>query len=228
MTALPSATTSGSYRPTGWAAIASGAIGIIAFGSLIAYLTTTPTEVLESKVILGPGVMAPVSRLLINSSDVSFILQVLFMIPVALVLHAFGRQRSPGVSRVAVTVGIIALCGVALLRLLTLLNPEVSGILFMGPTGFIGAWLIVVNWLLAGVLSRGLRITGTVAGVGLVIQSASFFFLGGLTVLTDGPQAYADDVDFHNGNAIGGVPGSILFSTWAILLGCKLLRARDS
>ena len=226
MTTVPPATTSAPHRPAGWAAIASGAIGIIAFGLLVAFLAITPTEILESKVTLEPGVMPPVSRLLINSSDVGFILQALFMIPVALVLHAFGRQHAPGVSRATVTVGVFALSLIALLRLLTLLNPAVSGILFMGPTCFVGAWLIVVNWLLAGVLSRGLRITGTVAGIGLVIQSASFFFLGGRIVLTEGPEAIADDVDFHNWNAIGGVPGSILFSIWAILLGYKLIRAR--
>lgn len=172
--------------------------------------------------------MPLVSTLFLSSSEVGFILQALLMIPVALALHAHGRQRSPEVSRAAVTVAIISLGGVALLRLLTVVNPKVSGILFMGPTGFIGIWLIVINWLLAGVLSRGLRITGTVAGVGLIIQSASFFFLGGLIVLTEGAEAYADDVDFHNWNAIGGVPGSILYSIWAILLGSKLLRSRDS
>ena len=215
--ALREASTSESYHPAGWAAIASGAIGLIAFGLLIAYLATSSNEVLESKV----------SRLLLGSSDVGFMLQAVFMIPVALVLHAFGRQRSQGVSRAAVTVGIVALCSVTLLRLLTLLNPEISGILFMGPTGFVGAWLIVVNWLLAGMLSRGLRITGTIAGVGLLIQGASFFFLGGLIVLTDGPEAITDDLDFHNGNAIGGVPGIILYSFWAILLGSRLLRARS-
>lgn len=223
---LHEASASGSYRLAGWAAIASGVIGIIAFGSLIAYLATTPSEVLESKVALEPGAIPLLSRLFLSSSDVGFILQSLLMIPVALAIHAYGRQRSPAVSLAAVTVAIIALGGVALLRFLTVVNPDVSGILFMGPTGFIGAWLIVVNWLLASVLSRGLRTTGTVAGVGLIIQSASFFFLGGLIVLTAGPEAYADDVDFHNWNAIGGVPGSILFAIWAILLGSKLLRAR--
>lgn len=216
--------TGSTYRFAGWAAIASGVFGIIAFGSLIAYLTTTPTEILESKVVLKLGFMPPMSRLLLTSSDVGFMLQALIMIPVALALHDFGRQRSPGASRAAVTMGIIALCSVALLRLLYHVNPEVSGILFMGPTGFVGVWLIVVNCLVAGVLSRGLRITGTVAGVGWVIQGASFFFLGGLAVLTDGPEAYADDVDFHNGIAIGGVPASILYPIWAILLGRKLLR----
>jgi hypothetical protein len=132
MTTVQSATTSESYRPAGWAAIASGVIGMIAIGSLIAYLATQATEFLES------GVMPPVGRLLLTSNYVGVILQALFMIPAALALHALGRQRSPGMSRAAVTVGIIALCGVALLRLLLLINPAVSDILFMGPIGFVG------------------------------------------------------------------------------------------
>lgn len=228
MTTSILATSSGSHRPAGWAAIASGVLGFIAFWTLIAYIATTPSELLESKVVLKPGAMPTMARFLLTSNSVEVMLQVLFMIPVALALHALGRQHSPGVSRAAVTVGIIALCGVALLELLPLVNPEVSDILFMGPMAFVGAWLIVVNWLLAGVLSRTLRITGTVVGVGWVIQGASFFFLGGLAVLTDGPQAYADDVDFHNGVAIGGVPGNFLYPIWAILLGSKLVRMRGT
>jgi hypothetical protein len=57
---------------------------------------------------------------------------------------------------------------------------------------------------------------------------ASFFFLGGLVVLTDGPFAYANDVDFHNGIAIGGVPGNILYPIWTVLLGRKLAQAQGS
>jgi hypothetical protein len=206
------------YRSAGWAAIASGFVGILAVGSLIAYLTTQADEFIKS------GVMPPVGRLLITSNYVGVMLQAIFMIPVAVALHTLGRQRSVGVSRAAVTVGIIALCGVALFRLLLLVNPAVSDILFMGPIGFVGVWLIVVNWLLAGVLSRAIRITGTIAGVGLVIVGASFFFLGGLVVLTEGPYAYTSNVAFHIGIAVGGLPGFIIYPIWAILLGRKLLR----
>ena len=102
-----------------------------------------------------------------------------------------------------------------------------SDILFMAPTGFVGVWLIVVNGLGASGLSRGLRAVGILAGIGLVIGGASFFFLGGLAVFTDGPFAYANDVDFHVGIAIGGILGNILFPTWAILLSRKLIRTQN-
>ena len=222
---LPIANRLAPYRSVGWAAIASGVLALIAFVSLIAYLTTTPQEILDSQVILDPGVMPPMSRFLLASNSVEIAFQSLLMIPVALALHAFGHRRSPVASRAALALGILGLCGVALFQLLPLINPKVSDIFFMGPTGFVGAWLIAINWVLASVLSGRLRIVGTVAGIGLVIVGASFFFLApGVDVLITRPLAYANDVDFHNGIAIGGVPGNILYPIWAILVGRSLLR----
>jgi hypothetical protein len=219
----PTATTTGStYRFAGWAAIASGFIGIISIACLIAYLATQARQFMES------GVMPPIGAVLTTGFIVGGLLQALCMIPVGIALHTLARQRWPRVSQAAITVGIVALAAVALLRLLLLLNPAVPDILFMGPMGFVGAWLIVVNWLLAGQFPRVLKIVGTVAGVGLVILGSSFFFLGGLAVLTDGPFAYANDVDFHVGIRIGGFPGFILYPIWAILLGRRLLRAQHA
>jgi hypothetical protein len=94
----------------------------------------------------------------------------------------------------------------------------------MAPLGFVGVWLIAVNWLAGGVISIVLRIMGIIAGLGLVIVGASFFFLGGLAVLTDGPFAYANNVSFHIGIRIGGIPGFILYPIWAIMFGRSLLR----
>jgi hypothetical protein len=188
----------------------------------MAYLATQASEFQQT------GVMPTVGSALITSNYVGVMLQALFMVPVALVLHTIGRQRSLGVSRVAVMVGIVALGGVAVLRFMLLVDPRISDILFMAPMGFVGVWLIAVNWLLAGVLTTPIRVAGTVAGLGLVVLGASFFFLGGLVVLTDGPLAYASDVDFHVGIAIGGLPGLVVFPIWTIFLGGKLLRARDS
>jgi hypothetical protein len=222
MTTPTASTKASTYRFAGWAAIASGFVGIISIACLIAYLATQARQFMEA------GVMPPLGAVFTKGFNVGGLLQALCMIPVGIALHTLARQRSPGVSQAAVVVGVIALAGVASLRLLLLLNPAVPDILFMGPMGFVGAWLIVVNWLLAGLLPRMLRIVGTVAGVGLVILGASFFFLGGLAVLTDGPSAYANDVDFHVGIRIGGFPGFILYPIWAILLGRRLLRAQHA
>ena len=172
--------------------------------------------------------MPPVGRILITTNYVGVLVQALLMVPVALALRALIRNQTPAISRTFLVVGTTALLGVALARLLLLLNPAVSDILFMGPMGFVGVWLIAVNWLSAGVISRVLRTLGIIAGLGLVILGASFFFLGGLAVLTDGPFAYANNVNFHIGIAIGGFPAFILYPIWAILLGRRLLRMQDT
>jgi hypothetical protein len=150
-------------------------------------------------------------------------LQALLMIPVAIAVSALlGRGL---VNRSATVLGCLGLSVVALLKLLLLLpDPAVSDILFMGPTMFVGVWLVVVNWLLAGKLSLAMRALGTIAGLGLVTVGLSFFFLGGLVVLSEGPSAYANDKDFHIGIAVGGVPGFILYPVWAVLLGRSLLQ----
>lgn len=219
MTIEPAAIASGSYRPAGWAAIASGATGFVAIGALIAYLATQASE------FIGTGVMPPLGKALITSNYAAVLLQALLMIPVAFALHALGRRRAPGTSRAALYVAVISLGGVALVRFLLLLSPAVSDILFMGPMGFVGLWLVAVNWLLAGVLPIWLRVLGTIAGIGLVILGASFFFLGGILVLWDGPFSYTNNVNFHVGIAIGGFPGFIIYPLWAIFLGRNLLRA---
>jgi hypothetical protein len=149
------------------------------------------------------------------------------MIPAAVTVSALSERGPSRVRRATAMLGGIGLSAVALLKLLLLLpNPTVSDILFMGPTGFVGIWLVVVNWLLAGKLALSVRIVGTIAGLGLVIVSVSFFFLGGLVVLWEGPFAYAKDVDFHVGIRIGGVPGFILYPVWAVLLGRTLLQRK--
>jgi hypothetical protein len=80
--------------------------------------------------------------------------------------------------------------------------------------------------LLSGILSRGIKIIGTIAGVGFVIAGISFFFLGGLAEFTH-PDSIGDDLVFHIPLWVGGVPAFILYPVWAILLGRKLLRAGD-
>jgi hypothetical protein len=206
------------HRPAGWASIASGIAGIIALACLVAYLAT------QARTFMQTGIMPPVGRLLITTHKTGALVQALLMIPPAMAVLEAGRRRSASLSRAVAVVGCLALGAVVLVRVGILLSPAVSDILFMGPIGFVGVWLVAVNWLLAERLSLVTRIVGTIAGLGLVIVGASFFFLGGLAVLTDGPYAYGKDVDFHVGIQIGGAPGFILFPIWAVLLGRALLR----
>jgi ketosteroid isomerase-like protein len=206
------------HRFAGWASIASGVVGIIALACLVAYLAT------QARTFVQTGVMPPTGWLLLTANKTGALLQALLMIPAAIAVLEAGRRGSASLSRAVAVVGCLGLAVVVLVRVGILLSPAVSDILFMGPIGFVGVWLIAVNWLLAGRLSLATRIVGTIAGLGLVIVGASFFFLGGLAVLTDGPYAYGKDVDFHVGIRIGGAPGFILFPIWSALLGRALLR----
>ena len=96
-------------------------------------------------------------------------------------------------------------------------------------TGISGVLLVAFYYQLAlGELPCPLcalqRVGFIVAGVGLVIAGLSFFFLGGLDVLTKGPDAYGENLPFHLGLWIGGVPGFVLLPIWGILCGRTLMQ----
>lgn len=207
---------------SGWAAVASGVVGLIALAALFVYLSTQFGEFQET------GTIPPAGWVLLRINYAGVMLQALLLMPAAVTLDKLLRPASPKVSQLAIGTGVAGLCGVAVLRLLLLLTPAVSDILFMGPLGFVGVWLAIVNLLASGVLPRALRVVGLLAAIGLIIVGASFFFLGGLAVLHDGPFAYQDNAEFHLGIAIGGIPGFILYPIWAILTGCTLSRRRKS
>ena len=223
MTTLQAATGPGAAsRGAAGSAIASELMGIMSFASLIAcavYVASHKPD--EFKALADVPLLG---RLLFKSVYVGSMLQALFMIPVAAAVHALGRLSSRTLSQILAAVGISALTAVVLLRVLIFVDPEVSDILFIGPIGFVGAWLIAVNWLLRDKLSRGLRLAGTVSGVGFVVAGMSFFFLGGLAEFAN-PGAYGDNMPFHIGLWVGGIPGFVVFPIWAILLGRGLRRS---
>lgn len=202
-------------RRAGWSAVASGLMGLMSFGCLLAMAGYIASHLPDEFKTLADAPF--LLRLLLKGVYVGSMLQALFMIPVAAAAHTLGRLRSPRLSQLATVVGIGALTIVVLLRVLIFVDSEVSDILFIGPMGFVGVWLIVVNWLRRDRISRGLRIAGTVAGVGFVIAGMSFFFLGGLAEVAH-PGAYANNVPFHIGLWVGGIPAFILYPIWAILL----------
>ena len=84
------------YRYAGWAAIASGIIGYIAFGFLVAFLIPHLTEHLRGGI-------------LIRSHDMGVILQFLLLIPVVFGLHKLLCHRSPRMSQAMLITGIGAL-----------------------------------------------------------------------------------------------------------------------
>ncbi len=161
MTAQASAMTAESTsRFAGWAAITSGAIGIVAYGFLWAALVSRIRGAAENAYVL-----------LFRTHDLGVILQSLFMIPVVFTLGAIGSQHSRGVSRATVAVGVAALSLIVLCLLLIFVN-VIADTIYLVPQGVLGAWLIVVNRLLSSVLPRTLTWLGIVCGVGLVLVAA--------------------------------------------------------
>lgn len=227
MTADASATTiEPPYRFAGRAAIASGVIGIMAFGFLITGIAGRAA-----------GGVERAWEDLVRIHDIGVILQSIFMIPVVLALHSLGRQRSPGVSRATVALSVAALSLVVLFLLLIFAN-VVWDVLYMIPQGLLGVWLIVVNRLLSSTFPRSLTRLGTVAGVGLVLVAAfpigfgifvdPIGFHGPVPFDFDPPQANTANAIVHMVLLVGSFMGVTTYPIWATLLGRKLLRKEGS
>jgi len=198
----------------------AGVAGLVAFACLLTYLTTQVGTFIET------GVMPTEGVLLLAAFDLSGALQALLMMPVALALRGLGAQRHHTAGNVVLAIGCIGFLGVAVLRGLTHVAPSIfSDILFMAPTGLVAIWLLATCVLPNGLLPLWLRLIGVVAALGLLIVAGSFFFLDGIAVLTEGVDAYASNEEFHEGIAVGGPPGNILFAIWSIVVGIRLLRA---
>jgi hypothetical protein len=209
-------------RSTPWLAIVSGVLGICSFGSLIVYITTPSLQMQEF------GGVPPMGELLLTVQFLSSAAQVLMMIPVAIWLFGMSDRRSPSLGRNGIAqgwtiLGVVALAGVAILRLVAMADTSVSDILFMLPMGLVGIWLVATNWLNPVTLPAWMRIMGLVAGLGLIGVGLNFVFNGGLAVFSKGPLAYGDNVNFHIGLGLFGFPGFSLFATWSVLLGLRSL-----
>lgn len=221
MTLAPAKTTAESYRSTGRAAIASGVIGLVAYGFLWAFLLT-----------MGSGGDEQAGRLLITTHDVGVLLQSLFMIPLVLTFGGIVGQRSPSARRSSVVMGIAALV-LTVFSLLLIIANMVAGPFFMLWQGLLGIWLIVVNRLVSGTISGGLRRFGTVVGVGLMIAAVfpvgNFLFvdptLGPLPFNYEPPAGTerANEI-LHNILVIGGFLGVAPLPIWTALVGRKLLK----
>ena len=159
MTTSASAKTTAAFRSAGRAAITSGVIGLVAYGFLWAFLITMIS-----------GGDEQTCRPLITTHDVGVLLQSLFMIPLVLTFGDIVGQRSPGARRSIVAMGVAALA-LTMVSLLLIVANVLAGPFFMLLQGLLGIWLVVVNRLVSGAFSRGLRWFGMVIGVGLMIAA---------------------------------------------------------
>jgi hypothetical protein len=149
-----------------------------------------------------------------NTNFLAAMLQAIFLLPLVSPLS--------GTRRIARILGIAGFSLVAILRLLPIVLPAVSDILFMLPIGLVGIWLLLVNGRPSSPRSRATRTLGTIAAVFLLGVALNFLFNGGLAVFTRGPFAYGNDIPFHIGLALTGAPAFTLFPVWSILLGIRL------
>lgn len=205
-------------RIADWSAIASGVIGILAFGSMAAAvfvrLSNYPPE------------------LLFRINDVGVILQSLLMIPVALALWRLSRRRPPAMSRATLAFGIVALWLTVIWLALIFVDLAWDAV-YNIPQGLIGVWLMLVNRRLSGVLGRGVRWLGTIAGFGMVLVGqfpiTYAIFVEPVNFFASSP----DDAPFVETPAnniihllliIGSYFGVLPYPIWSMLVGRRLLR----
>jgi hypothetical protein len=117
-----------SYRKAGWAAIASGVIGIASFGLLMTAVTTRVTWIPSDRVWM-----------LFNAHDFGVALQFLLLLFAIFGLRTLADQTPPGLSKAAFATGVWAVIFVVLLVLLGVGGKLVSNGLYMFPQGIFGA-----------------------------------------------------------------------------------------
>ena len=141
-------------------------------------------------------------------NDIVSVLQMLFMLPVAVGLYLVARQAGPSVALVVSIVGVLGMLVAALLQALLVARvveyeQTIGAVLAAG--GVIGLWLVLVNSQAWGeaILPGGLAICGIAAGVGYGLLAVGFR-MGG----QEHPLSYAG-------------AGAVLvgYSVWAIWLG---------
>lgn len=205
-------------------ALWSGVIGIVAVGLLIAALAA-PTP--------SPNSMRRETSLF-AWQNAAVILQALGMIPVTIGLRRLGNIETDAGRPADVALGLFAQLSLILTSAL-LFTDTVSDMLYMAPIGLVGLWLLTINRRDDGVFSRGLVWTGRVAGTGLVTVGVGFVIYGMLvapavftrplsTAEIDAQSLTPANLVAHVCMAVGTLFGRIVYPTWAIFLGLRLLR----
>ena len=201
-------------RPASRAAIASGVVGLVACGCLLAGVELRAWRLASRPLVLS----------LFRVHDAASILQSVLLIPVAFALHSISAHR-----RAPVIIAVASLVTISVLQSLRVINigPDT---LYMLPQGLLGLWLIAVNRRLSFVVPRHITRIGVIAGVGLVLIALSLiavlavFGLGldARSVIT--PQARTVNRLAHINLRWSSYVGRALYPIWAILLGRWLVR----
>ncbi|MCO5947361.1 hypothetical protein [Mucilaginibacter flavidus] len=214
------------YRYAARAAIASGAIGIIAYVFLIAYLLIRSQD--------GQNGTLP-----IRVHDSCVILQFLFLIPVVIALFKLIQARSSDLSRAMLNAGVGALC-FTILFLLLIFPKIMADTLYMFPQGIFGIWLIIACWRLQRIIPQWFRWFGIIVGVGLALVG---IFPIGYAIFVDSvilhipapsdaemnkiPTETTANIVLHQFIYIGTFIGVLPLPIWTILTGIRLLRIKN-
>ena len=214
-----------SNRKAGWAAIASGLIGISAFALLMTAVTTRVSWIPSDRVWM-----------LFNSHDIGVACQFLLLIPVTFGLRALSSQGPRALGKATINIAVGTLIFVVLLVLLGIGEKIISNSFYTFPQGIFGVWLIVANWRLAGSLPAWLRWFGMVAGLGLALTGVAFvgiaFVYPDLLAIPAVPTESVKPVDspantfFHQLLLIGTLMGVATLPIWTILTGFRFLKRR--
>ena len=209
---------------TGRWALVAGVIGILAVGLLIAALAAPTPE---------PDTMRRETSLF-AWQNAAVVLQALAMLPVTCGLYNLTLQQAPLESgRGSLWLGLVAQTGVVIASAL-LFNHSVSDMLYMGPIGLVGIWLLTVSRRGDNVILSGLVWLGRIAGVGLLTVGLGFLIYGAFVApavfirpLTNA-EIDAQSLTFanliaHICMAVGTVLGRLIYPIWTIVLGRRLM-----
>lgn len=218
-----------SLRTAGWATVASGVAGIVAYGFLMQAVFGRSSGALTQ----AQYVQA------FNNHDAAAMFQFLFLLPFAFVVYKLSQDVENKMSRSLLYVGVISISLVSFTLLLVFPGVLSNGIYTL-PQGVFGVWLVVVCWRSYELFPRALRWFGMIVGTGLVIFS---FFLIGYTLLVDPinfriPAATVEEfesIPWTEANAIlhqfiwvGSLMGVLPLPFWTLFAGAKLLRLQTS
>jgi hypothetical protein len=219
-------TTRSPLRNAGWAAVASGLIGVLAYASLVGYLITRSRP--------DPHV----GELFIRAHDIGVILQFLLLIPVVSGLYINAQLRPPSMSRPLffTTVGALFFTAIFLILIFPLILADA---LYMFPQGIFGVCLIFICRQLTGLLPRTIRWFGMIVGFGLTLVG---IFPLGYSIFVDPVMlripigdmskypfpttiSLANNI-LHKFIWIGSFMGVLTLPFWTLILGIFLLRKR--
>jgi hypothetical protein len=214
-------TTGSSYRFVGWMAIASGIMGLIAFGFLVSGLIPHWNIALWEEATL------------FRAHDAGVIVQFVLMIPGVYKLSELSSEQFLEKSPSILILGMGALVLSVLLLALNFFYIT-ADILYMVPQGAFGMWLMIVNRRTVKTLSKGLRRLGIIAGLGLFIVGSYPILFAALvdTLIFQGPSAKGYEPPATTANIVihlmlmfGTLMGVTTYPIWNILIGLKFHRA---